>query len=148
MARNGVELEHRHEPRERVCGCCVGCGEAVAVGSAVTCGSGVEPSEDELLESVADCCVASGAAGGISAGWGVVTRGVGAISVDCCFATETGEGGMSTCGVGIAAIGGKGAPEVCAFMAAEPAWSFIARADQTMSSKPMLPPARYMRASA
>jgi hypothetical protein len=36
---------------------------------------------------------------------------------------------------------------VCTPVFAEPAMSFIARADQTMSSKPTLPPARYMRAS-
>jgi hypothetical protein len=141
-------LEHRHEPRERVCGFCVGRGESVAVGSAVACGSTAEPPEDELLDPAAGCCVASAAAGVTSAGCGVVTRGVGEISADCCFATGAAVGGMSTCGVATAAVGEMGATEVCAPVAAEPAWSFMARADQTISSKPTLPPARYMRASA
>ncbi len=61
-------LEHGHEPRERVCGFCVGRGDAVAVGSAVTCGSAVEPPEDELLDAAPGCCVASEAAGGTSVG--------------------------------------------------------------------------------
>jgi hypothetical protein len=108
----------------------------------------VEPPEDELLEWAAGCCVASVAAGGTSAGCGVVTGDVGGINADCCFATGAAVGGISTCGVATAAVGGMGATEVCAPVAADPAWSFIARADQTISSKPTLPPARYMRASA
>jgi hypothetical protein len=112
-------LEHRHEPRERVCGFCVGRGEAVAVGSAVTCGTAVEPPEDESLEAAAGCDVASGAAGGTSAA-GCVASG---------------------------AAGGMSATSAGALVVAERARSFIARTDQTISSKPTLPPTRYMRAS-
>jgi hypothetical protein len=119
MARNVAVWSH--EPRERVCGFCVGRGEAVAIGSAVACGPAVEATEDELLESVAGCGVVAGAAGGTSGGCGVATG---------------------------ATVGGMSATRGCApVVAAEPARSFIARADQTMSSKPTLPPTRYMRAS-
>jgi hypothetical protein len=124
-------LEHRHEPRERVCGFCVGRGEAVAVGSAVTCGTAVEPPEDESLEAAAGCDVASGAAGGMSTAGGVAAGGMTAAS-----GAATG-----------AAVGGMSATSAGALVVAERARSFIARTDQTISSKPTLPPARYMRAS-
>ncbi len=113
-------LEHRHEPRERVCGCCVGRGEAVTIGFAVGGGFAVELPGSKLLDAAAGCGVASSALGGMSAGGGGATG---------------------------ATVGGMSATSVWALVLAEPATSFIARADQTMSSKPTLPPARYMRAS-
>jgi hypothetical protein len=46
-----------------------------------------------------------------------------------------------------AAVGGMSATSAGALVAVDRARSFIARTDQTMSSKPTLPPTRYMRAS-
>jgi len=138
-------LEHRHEPRERVCGFCVGRGEAVAVGSAVTCGTAVEPPEDESLEAAAGCDVASGAAGGTSAAGCVASGAAGGMST----AGGVAAGGMTAASGDAtgAAVGGMSATSAGALVVAERARSFIARTDQTISSKPTLPPTRYMRAS-
>jgi hypothetical protein len=153
LAAHGAKrcpLEHRHEPRERVCGFGVGRGEAVAVGSAVTCGTAVEPPEDESLEAAAGCDVASGAASGTSAaGCDVASGTAGGMSTASGVVTGAAGGGM-TAASGVAtgaSVGGMSTTSAGALVVVERARSFIARTDQTMSSKPTLPPTRYMRAS-